>query len=217
MDMTDKVIRQPIIGRRCGKLTVIDRHPVSRYKVIVYCDCGRTKEIYLSNLKEGNTISCGCEKSRVGKMRKTTHCLSKHPLFNVWMSIIKRCENEKDKGYKNYGGRGVKICKEWRNDFKEFYDWAILNGYNEQEQLDIDRFPNNDGDYEPSNCRFTSRKNNQNNRRCTVRLTYKSTTKTLSEWCDILGLKIESVRGSMRNGKDISYFIKKYANNGLDF
>jgi len=98
----------------------------------------------------------------VASSRSFKHGLRKHPLYSVWDGMTQRCTNQKTKAYKNYGGRGVVICDEWRGNFKPFYDWCLSNGW--RKGLEIDRI-DNDGNYEPSNCRFIShRLNNLNTR-----------------------------------------------------
>lgn len=90
-----------------------------------------------------------------------THGLSNEPLYKVYMGMKTRCYNIRQSNYKYYGGKNVKICNKWLKDFREFYGWAILNGY--RKGLVIDRI-DNDGDYEPLNCRFTTRSINLLNR-----------------------------------------------------
>lgn len=92
----------------------------------------------------------------------TTHGLRKHPLYSVWRDIKRRCLNPKCKAFKNYGGRGVTVCKEWKDSLENFIEWAMNNGY--KQGLDIDH-EDNDKSYEPSNCRFVTRGVNNMNRR----------------------------------------------------
>lgn len=110
--------------------------------------------------------------------KNTTHGLSKHPLMSVWCGIKARCLYPSQESYKNYGERGIKICDEWLI-FKNFYDWAINNGW--KKGLQIDRI-DNDGNYEPSNCKFVSRKTNIDNRRVSIIITAFGETKNASDW-----------------------------------
>lgn len=105
-------------------------------------------------------------------------------LYRIWDAMKTRCTNPNSRNYANYGARGISICPEWMKDFKAFYDWAIENGY--ADDLSIDRIDNN-GNYEPSNCRWASKKEQSNNSRRNVFLTYKGKTQTLAQWCDELG------------------------------
>lgn len=107
-------------------------------------------------------------------------------LYEVWCTMRRRCNCPKVQSYKHYGGRGIKVCEEWQDDFLVFQKWAISNGY--QEGLTLDRIDNN-GNYEPSNCRWATMKVQANNQRTTLKIEYKGLTKTLHEWADFLGLK----------------------------
>jgi hypothetical protein len=123
--------------------------------VLCRCDCGNIKEIPIGRIKNGQD-NCGCERGRFkhGLWEKN------YSLCNVWSSMISRCYNPKNRGYKYYGGRGISVCYEWKNDLEIFFDWAMKNGY--KEGLTIDRI-NNDGNYEPSNIRFVTTKDNNRN------------------------------------------------------
>jgi transcription elongation factor Elf1 len=115
----------------------------------------------VQNIKNGNSTNCGCV-ARENKIRSNTkHGLSNTRLYKIWKDIKKRCYNKKATAYKNYGGRGITVCKEWEI-FLNFYNWAINNNYNSH--LCIDRI-NNDGNYEPSNCRWVGYVTNTQNTR----------------------------------------------------
>lgn len=106
-------------------------------------------------------------------------------LYRIWLAMKNRCQNEKNLRYKDYGGRGIKVCNEWRNDFQTFYDWAMSNGYSDD--LTIDRIDNN-GNYEPSNCRWiTTKEQNNNSRRCHV-VEWDGEKHNITEWSKILGI-----------------------------
>lgn len=146
-----------LIGQKFGILIVVKRVENSQNghaRWLCQCDCGNFKEIQSDSLRTGNTKSCGCRE-------RQKHGLYQHPLYTRWKGIKNRCYNRAHNCYKNYGGRGISICKEWLNDFKSFYNWAIENGY--EKELQIDRI-NNNGNYEPHNCRFVTNLENQKNK-----------------------------------------------------
>lgn len=172
--------RVDLTGQRFGILTAIEPTEGRDFASIIWkckCDCGNYKLASVAQLRSGNYKSCGC--------LHVKHGLYKHPLFTVWYDIKRRCYDESRYCYKNYGGRGITMCDEWRDDFKSFYDWAMTHGYNEG--LTIDRI-NNDGNYEPGNCRWATMKSQCNNRRSNKYLTYNNRTQTIAEWADEYGL-----------------------------
>lgn len=150
---------------RQTKTTVSKTGYKERY-ALFRCDCGKEKEVSIRAFKRGKTKSCGCYMreicSKNGKVNSYKHGLKKHPIYKVWQCMKSRCYYKKHRAYKNYGGRGIQICEEWKNDVSKFYNFCIRNGW--QKGLQIDRIDNN-GNYEPSNCRFvTPAKNIRNSR-----------------------------------------------------
>ena len=145
-----------MIGTKINKLTVIeyappDKYGRKRYKCL--CDCGNTVNVFEQGLKTGRSKHCL-------KCKSTKHGLHKHPLYGLLCCMKYRCNNIKSKDYAVYGKRGIRVCKEWSDNPTAFIEWGINNGY--KKELQIDRIEN-DGNYEPSNCRFvTSQINNQN-------------------------------------------------------
>lgn len=129
------------------------------------CYCGNEFKTQFSQVKNGTTQSCGCYNRKRIREAKTTHGVSNSKLMPIWGAIVQRCTNINDKAYVNYGGRGITICEEWRNDFKSFYDWCIENGY--EDGLSIDRIDNNKG-YSKYNCRFVQRTTQARNTRMII-------------------------------------------------
>lgn len=112
-------------------------------------------------------------------------------LYCIFGAVKSRCYNKNNKRYKDYGGRGIAVCDEWKDDFMSFYNWAILNGYNDT--LTIDRIDVN-GNYEPSNCRWVTPKQQARNRRSNRNYTINGETHCLKEWCEIVGLNYRTVQ-----------------------
>jgi hypothetical protein len=183
---------EEIIGQKFGRLTVIGITTHHNYmkRVTVICDCGAEKIVFVRNLKTGATRSCGCLQLEKRNPFATFHGLRKHPLYNVWSGLKDRCKNPNLYSYKDYGGRGITACEEWKNSFQSFYDWAIKNGW--EKNLEINRI-NNDGNYEPSNCNFVTPKENSRNRRNNVIIEYNGQSKVLAEWADIYQIELRTL------------------------
>lgn len=152
-------------NKRFGRLTVVDYLGNNKYGKALWlckCDCGNTKIIVGSSLTNNMTYSCGCYNREEARKRRTKHNLSYNKLYKVWSGMKTRCYNKNFIYYCNYGGRGITICDEWKNDFLNFYNWSISNGY--KDGLTIDRI-NNDGNYEPNNCKWSTRAEQNRNMR----------------------------------------------------
>lgn len=155
-----------IVGKKFYRLTVLSYHDrvnnSDRY--LCRCDCGVEKVIIRNNFvrtKGSITKSCGCLNLEKSFTAFKTHGMTGTRLHRVWCSMLQRCSDPNANRYKNYGERGIIVCEEWKNDFVVFKDFALANGY--KDNLQIDRI-NNDGNYEPSNCRFVTNQQNSLNR-----------------------------------------------------
>ena len=151
-----------VIGEVYGQLEIVGdvpRIPGKQRRVVVRCSCGTTKEMFLTVLRSGDAVSCGCYQ----KQQATSHGQSKgNPLYRVWSNMKSRCNDPNAKYFPEYGGRGIKVCPEWETSFETFQSWATTHGYTPD--LTLDREQNDQG-YGPDNCRWVGRTSQQRNRR----------------------------------------------------
>lgn len=159
--------------------------------VLALCDCGIEKQVRLADIKCGSSTNCGCIRRKKMSEINTSHGLSTDPLYSVWQGIKDRCYRKTNEKYDRYGGRGIVVCEEWKNDFKAFYDWAMEKGW--RQGLEIDR-ENNDGIYSPVNCRVTTVIVNRRNTSSNRMLEYNGEKKCLSEWAEIIGISQDTLK-----------------------
>ena len=169
---------QIVKGTRYGRLSILvegERRIIGSqpYRTFLCeCSCGAVKDVLLKALRSGDARSCGClHKERVSQA-SFLHGLSRHPLRDVWRSMVGRCYNPKHPSYADYGNRGIGVCKEWRNTnmgLQLFVDWVndLPDNQKYQTGLEIDRKDNSKG-YSPTNCHFVEHSDNMRNTRCNI-------------------------------------------------
>ena len=194
---------QDLTGMKFGRLTVIERQGYLYKNKIAWlckCDCGNQKIISVDCLKRGTVKSCGCLHSEKWNEIIKTHGLSNHPLYNVWCSMKRRCNNPKVERYSHYGGRGIKVCNEWENSFEVFYNWAVNNGY--KEGLSIDRI-DVDGNYCPENCRWADNYTQSINRTDNRKFSYYGNEYTVSELSKMFNIGYQKLYRKLVRGINI--------------
>lgn len=190
-------------GQKFGRLTVISRASnkgkATRWNCV--CECGTEAAIHTSILKNGSQISCGCRRievsSKMMTKMNTTHGQSRTRLNVIWREMRYRCNTPTADCYSDYGGRGIRVCKEWNESFEAFRDWAMANGY--KDNLTIDR-EDNDGNYEPGNCRWITIQAQSNNRRTSLYLTHNGETMTAVDWSRKTGINRHTLYSRIRQG-----------------
>lgn len=195
-----------LAGQRFGRL-VARSHAYSNNGFNYWaceCDCGNSKITRQDSLQKGMTKSCGCLVKEQAKKHSTKHGQSGTRLYLIWNGMRQRCENPRDTTFHNYGGRGISVCNEWLN-FNSFFMWAIANGY--KDDLSIDRKDNN-GNYEPGNCRWITLREQQRNKRTNRLITYDGKTMCLKDWENMLGFS----RGLIANRLERGWSIKNAIN-----
>lgn len=186
------------VGRKFHRLTVIG-HAGKRganRRWFCRCDCGSIKVCQSADLRVGKVKSCGCFNSELVTARNTTHGLSHRPEYAVWSAIIDRCENPKNRFYWNYGGRGVKLCDEWRSSFEQFFSDM---GPRPSAAMTIER-RNTDGPYSKQNCYWADRQTNNNNKRNNRLLTARGMTLSMAQWARIVPTPYSTIRSRKRLG-----------------
>lgn len=193
-----------LTGQRFGRLTVIDRaknhvKPSGKKEAAwnCLCDCGGKSVVVGYRLTTGCTKSCGCLSAEKAAQRLKTHGKSKTRLHRIWVNMHRRCSYNKHEAYVNYGGRGIQVCNQWE-DFAAFYNWAINNGYSEK--LTLDRIDVNRG-YGPNNCRWSTRKEQSNNKRNNILINYHGKKQPLKRWAEDLNLPYSTLFARIRTYK----------------
>lgn len=199
-----KINPDDFIGKRFGRLVVLEVYRDRFLFAKCICDCGTMKEkVGVSGLKSGGIVSCGCYRKEV--FVNKSHGMAGTPTYRVWKGILSRCYNTHRKVYYRYGGRGITVCERWRHSFENFYaDMGIM-----PEGMELDRIDNN-GNYEPKNCRWTTPKEQARNRRSNLYLTYNEKRMSLAEFAEITGIKYERLQRGIKKGIKPEDLVKRY-------
>lgn len=189
VDLTGKTFRRLTVTGFAGR-----RHGRKRYWHC-RCVCGHELDVYQYNLTSGRQKSCGCAKIEAITRLKFSHGMCKTSVYRRWAAMVERCESAACASFKNYGGRGIKVCERWRR-FENFY--ADM-GEPPTNSDTLERSDNN-GNYEPGNCQWVSRKVNNRNRRSNRYLTLNGVTHSMAEWCEQLGVSYSAISTRVLRG-----------------
>lgn len=206
----EKESSKKYIGKKYGRLTIIDienRKSKSGKSYQTYaicqCDCGNIFEHQIYHIRNGTVKSCGCYFEEIREMQRQAYHKTESPLYRTWNSMKQRCSNPNIQNYEDYGGRGIKVCQDWIDDFESFETWSFDNGYRPKQGLSLDRIDVNKG-YSPDNCRWTNNYVQSVNKRVpshVIGTTYKGQMHTIDEethcrkdWCNIYGVSDATVR-----------------------
>lgn len=206
-----------LIGLKFNRLLVLERNGSTKNHKAIWlclCDCGNKKSIASTSLIRGLSQSCGCVKSvRIGNLNRTHGYSKKIPEYTAWCGMKQRCYNPNYRMYNRYGGRGIKVCDEWLNDFEAFFKYI---GKKPSANHSLDRFPNQDGNYEPGNIRWATQYEQLSNFNRNVYITYNGETKILAEWARNFGVNPEAINYHLKKGilfdKIAAHYINGYKN-----
>lgn len=197
-----------MVGKQFGQLLVLERAGVDKFGKATWlcqCSCGKTKIVCGNSLRSGLTKSCGCLQIKRAKEANTKHEMSNTKIYDAWNHAKERCYNPNCSNYKNYGGRGITMCNEWKNNPESFIEWSFENGFDNNLngfECSLDRIDVN-GNYEPNNCRWVGKLIQANNTRTNHYIEYNGERKTVAEWARILGINYQTLLRRINNGWEI--------------
>ncbi|MDP4459875.1 hypothetical protein QUD39_01190 [Staphylococcus hyicus] len=180
---------------------VIERVESKNKRAVWLCECFCGNRFIESGtrIRNGSKKSCGCLRKKKTRERNTTHNKSQTRLYRIWCNMKARCNNSNNPAFDRYGGRGIKICDEWNKSFDEFYKWAKISGYTNE--LTIERV-DNDGNYEPDNCKWANYSIQGRNKRNNALSEYKGKLRTRAEIAELTGLSYGTIRRREQSGID---------------
>lgn len=196
--------KKPITpGDRFGRLTVvseISRHRTSggnvQRRFLCRCDCGEERLIVAGSLRDGQR-SCGCLKADVIRRRCTKHGYAGTRLYLIWNNMWRRCTEPTNDRYAQYGGRGIRVCERWKK-FESF----LADMGEPPAGMTLDRYPDNDGNYEPANCRWATAKEQANNKQSSNPIVIDGVTRPITEWISLLGVNRSTIYRRIHRGMD---------------
>lgn len=202
-----------LLGMVFNRWTVIkeaDKEKESdKLKWVCKCECGNVSKVPSTYLTKGKSKSCGCYKGEVTAMRNKTHGMSHIDEYGIWQTMINRCYNENVKGYHNYGGRGVFVCDRWLESFENFFEDV---GLRPTKKHSLDRFPDINGNYEPSNFRWATKEQQQRGQRRNVWLEHNGEKMVLIDWAKRFGVRHTCISEHLKSGKTFSEIVEHYKN-----
>lgn len=204
------IILQPrtedLTGRTFSRLTVIkfalrrkSPNGTNKYLWECRCRCGSVKKVEAAPLKQGRVQSCGCLQKEITIQRCFKHGLTHHPIYNSWCCMKSRCMNPNFPEFKRYGKRGIEICNRWLKSFGNFLEDM---GHSWKPGLTIDRI-NNDGNYEPGNCRWATAREQCSNKRNTLKVTFNGEQRPLKQLSEEFGINYTTVRSRLKSGASV--------------
>lgn len=189
-----------ISNRRFGRLVAIK--PIGKnhkgcYIWLCKCDCGNETNVIVSDLTKGSTTSCGCYRNEISRKKLLKHGLYNTRIYEIWWGMVQRCKDKNNINYRNYGAKGITLCEEWER-FMPFYEWAMANGY--KDDLTIDRIDNSQG-YYPENCRWTTVKEQANNRSTNVFYIVNGEKLTIAQISEKYGINYQCLHKRLKKYK----------------
>ena len=203
--MAQAIKIEDLSGRRYGRWLVVSfaGHVGDFIAWNCLCDCGEKRIVPGYVMKRGSSSSCGCLRSELGHTKNLRHGMKRSPEWAAWAAMKNRCINPSNQAFSNYGGRGIKVCDRWLNSFENF----LADMGRRPDGLTLERNDNN-GDYEPGNCRWATYEQQANNRRSNRLLTARGETKTLAQWSKHLNIPKSSLHGSLNRGIGLEVIIQ---------
>lgn len=194
-----------IVGKKFNRLTVISEYDkrtnAGKVQFLCKCDCGNIIIAVGSKIKSGYTKSCRClNKEKTSELGKSyIHKMAGTSIYTIWSSMKSRCHHIKSDSYGNYGGRGIIVCERWRNSFENFFQDM---GHRPNDKYSLERI-NNDGNYEPENCKWATRQEQELNKRNSIRVDYNGKIISLPQLAKNIGMplgKLYKQRKKQLNG-----------------